>query len=425
MSEKVNLKHYPRPRVWPEEESSDTRHTVSSGDMHGNAMKLIFIAFKEGVLDISEDQFKTLWEIYETPTDHLTAEQINVFETIIRDAKYNKSCVLRFIGDLLADRGRNDWFTLCVLQALDANNIEYEIMLSNHDMGFIRYVNSHPIIHSPRTSLINLRRLVAKPSIPQVTAPAINELYKKVYLKHLKVLSYDLNPGGDPPISVFTHAPVGMETIAGVAKELSVSFDESTAELLAASIDRINAVFSERMLAGDTALLGLLESPRSHLSHIMWNRAGDAALMNGRMRKPSPYTVLVRPLRLQPRNKSYPVTFVHGHDGVYTPEQANRVNIDSKLGMGETRHLVGQYASYRTASRAMSAAKVVTGFAEAKGEADDPIKDPALGSGEVRSRRVRRLRCGRLRLFSRKPRAPVTRSEGVDASDLKEAKTCR
>ena len=41
------------------------------------------------------------------------------------------------MGDILADRGNNDYLTLKLLEKLHSLEIPYEIMLSNHDLWFI------------------------------------------------------------------------------------------------------------------------------------------------------------------------------------------------------------------------------------------------------------------------------------------------
>ncbi len=436
VSEKVSLKHYPLP---PAPTEARPFETVTAGDMHGNAMKLIYILIKEGILRISEDQFKTLWQIYETPRRHLTAQQIERFKAILSEGEYTKVCALRLIGDLLADRGRNDWFTLQVLQAMQEHEIDFEIDISNHDMGFIDYMCGQRPHHSPRDSLNGLQYLVISSDIRQVNKEAVKDLYERVYLKHLKALSYHFDPDGNPPITIFTHAPVGLETVAGVARELAVTFDESTPTLLAASIDRINAEFTERMQRYDFMVLGLLNNPRSHLHSLIWNRAGDAALMSGRMIKPRRFEILVKKLRLQPENKSYSVTFVHGHDGVYKPKEPNRVNIDSKLGMGERRHLSSDYLSYRQSGGLVLAADKTRGFGESKVEPDvteplaaaavpapAPAPAPAVKSvSDVRCMSTRRVLSA---LFSYRRDKGGEAHDGTGAvkeAEGNEAKTCR
>ncbi|MDF1761649.1 MAG: hypothetical protein P1U40_14040 [Coxiellaceae bacterium] len=432
VSQKVCIKDYP---LSPAPTATRPFETVTAGDMHGNAMKLIYILIKEGILTISEDQLKTLWQIYEHPRRDLTADQIDLFQTILREGEYTKSCALRLIGDLLADRGRNDWFTLQVLQAMQEHGIDFEIDISNHDMGFIEYMRGGRPYHKPRDSLNGLRYAVANPIIPQVNKEAVKDLYERVYLKHLKALSYHFDPDGNPPITIFTHAPVGLETVDGVARELAVTFDESTPTLLAASIDRINAEFTERMQRHDLTVLRLLNNPRSHLHSLIWNRAGDAALMNGRMIKPNRFDILVKKLRLQPDNKSYSVTFVHGHDGVYTPKEPNRVNIDSKLGMGERRHLTSDYLSYRQPGGLVLAADKARGCGESKVEPDvtEPLAAAAVPAPAPALKSVSDVRCMSTRrvlsaLFSHKRHEGGEAHDGTEAvkeAKGNEAKTCR
>src|SRR5262249_3257508 len=48
---------------------------------------------------------------------------------------------LILLGDLLADRTYNDYFTLAILDFLHESGIEYEIIFSNHDAEFVRYIH--------------------------------------------------------------------------------------------------------------------------------------------------------------------------------------------------------------------------------------------------------------------------------------------
>ncbi|MDF1655127.1 MAG: hypothetical protein P1U34_08455 [Coxiellaceae bacterium] len=306
-----------------------TVEEVTKGDMHGNAMLLIFTLIAEGALNVSREQFNELWRIYDKPVADLELDDLARFITILNGITANKdSCGLSFIGDMLADRGANDWFTLKVIEALDAKKVPFEIVFSNHDAGFVQYMNGRDVTHSPRTSLENLHKLLADRS-SGVNVGDVKAIYNNVYLKHLKALSYRLDESQDPPIVLRTHAPVGLDTVKGVAAELGVAYDESTPKALAQSIDRINQNFTVRLKAADPVILDLLAQPAagarpSHLFTLIWNRAGPSAKPEQRLAA----------LRLEPEGAAYAIAVVHGHDGAYLPAESNRINIDSDLGSG-------------------------------------------------------------------------------------------
>jgi hypothetical protein len=48
---------------------------ITIGDLHGNAMKLMFMLVKHGIAtNISKEDYNRLVEIYRTPTNNLTKE---------------------------------------------------------------------------------------------------------------------------------------------------------------------------------------------------------------------------------------------------------------------------------------------------------------------------------------------------------------
>ena len=77
-------------------------------------------------------------DIYNTEVNQLTKEQLTTFQTIIEQANINLDKAVTLIGDELADRGNNDYFTLLVLKKLHQSKVNLNILLSNHSAEFIR-----------------------------------------------------------------------------------------------------------------------------------------------------------------------------------------------------------------------------------------------------------------------------------------------
>ncbi|MDF1761647.1 MAG: hypothetical protein P1U40_14030 [Coxiellaceae bacterium] len=357
---------------------------VTKGDMHGNAMLLIFTLIAEDVLNVSKEQFDALWRIYDKPVADLSFEDLVQFITILNDMTANEDrCSLSFIGDMLADRGANDWFTLKVIEALDAKEVPFDIVFSNHDAGFVQCMNGREVTHSPKTSLEALEALLANRE-SGATVKDVKNIYNKAYLKHLKLVSYRLDETQTPSLVLRTHAPVGLDTIKGVAVELGVAYDESTPQALAESIDRMNLNFSERLKAADPAILDLLEQPAagaaaSHLFTLIWNRAGPTAEPKQRL----------APLRLDSES-GYAIAFVHGHDGEYMPSEVNRINTDGELGAGPELE-TGNYVVHRT-NRIDPALAAQARAAESK-MAEVPQAGPALPSATPAVRPVPDTSC--------------------------------
>ena len=88
-------------------------------------------------MTVSTDDYQTLWTIYNTDVFLLTHQNISEFKAIIHKAQVNTDRALTLIGDELADRGNNDYFTLLVLKKLHDATSHVDIMLSNHRIEFI------------------------------------------------------------------------------------------------------------------------------------------------------------------------------------------------------------------------------------------------------------------------------------------------
>jgi len=142
--EQVNI--YKLPDVDMQYSKNDSEVTI--GDLHGNSMKLMFMLIKHGVAKgISDDDYKNLVEIYKKvpskapwhgeEVKELTKKDITEFNQILDKLVFNTEIGVRLIGDELADRGSNDYFTLKILEKLRKNNVPVEITVSNHSIDFL------------------------------------------------------------------------------------------------------------------------------------------------------------------------------------------------------------------------------------------------------------------------------------------------
>ena len=113
------------------------QHVITTGDKHGNTLRLIDELVKTGVLDINPDQYIKLKHIYdrhiyllriledENASDAKKnnikvklAQHIESFHKIISSLTVHKHLLTREIGDLFSDRGNQDLFTLFVFDRL-------------------------------------------------------------------------------------------------------------------------------------------------------------------------------------------------------------------------------------------------------------------------------------------------------------------
>ncbi|MBS0286164.1 MAG: metallophosphoesterase [Proteobacteria bacterium] len=310
------------------------KYQVTIGDMHANAAKLLFACCKHGFIDITQDDYNQFIKLYHKET--LTAEDIKSFKEIIARIKVfpeAKESLLRLIGDLLTDRGQNDYFILKLLEVLVDNGVPVEILISNHDAEFIRCLEQglgfDKIIleKSQGKSAVKLQELIQK---GLVTREEIISLYNKCIKPNLKALSYSFNDNQDK-LTIYSHGPIGLKNIEYMAKRLGVPYLGDEPILIAKTIDAINEKFSEYVSQNKLSeLLDVHHVPQDAINgrqpidpekfpfaHLIWNRKTDD---------------LVRP---------HHIYFVHGHH-MESDSYRNVFNLDNILGKMKTVHN-GQY----------------------------------------------------------------------------------
>lgn len=303
---------------------------LTLGDLHGNAMKLIYMLVKHGIITNMNDQdYQSLVKIYKTNVGTLEKNDLKEFDKLLAKLQFKTSLMVRLIGDELADRGANDYFTLKILEKLHQHRVPVEIMLSNHGVEFIEGSeknNFSPIILGPEhsTSLSNLRKLLEKKMISSKT---LLELAKKAYKPTLKAISYSLNED-ESEITLYSHAAIGLNNIEELANKLGLIYKDASLSELIETIEKINNKFQEKVCKGEVHTLyshekilkgyygeELIDAP---FEFIMWNRK---------------YDKINRPLS----KNGYKLNFIHGHDTPKYPipeeEQENIYNLDNRLGV--------------------------------------------------------------------------------------------
>ncbi|HYF98365.1 MAG TPA: hypothetical protein VD770_05220, partial [Coxiellaceae bacterium] len=233
---------------------------ITLGDLHGNAIKLIYFLIREGTFTgIDAKDYATLLKIYEA--NPLQYQHISKFKEIINKLtlppETKRAGLVRLIGDVLADRGTNDYFTLMILAKLKELGAPIEVIASNHDVEFLHGFTlpendselatqnnslgeSQAASMEALTSLLNVDHETIRGELRGDMRPAI-----KNYKSSLKLFNYALSPDRKH-ITLYTHAPVGLETIRKLADEFGTDFKMNTAYNLATSIDTINQKVIEK-----------------------------------------------------------------------------------------------------------------------------------------------------------------------------------
>ena len=247
---------------------------ITYPDGHGNALKLLHFLQTEGILHIGKANYETFVVIYKNAAlPPLSEREIDVIEQILRRlvadnsarwANIPRRIKLRLIGDLLADRGNNDALTLGLLWVLhkvlplDA----FTILLSNHDVGALisseenyqgQYPNIDPLQCRSQSNMVrqwqdpttnNTRPVTsATQALPNLwTREGIKDVIRECYLPHLKPLDYSLM---DRRFALYSHAPVGLETVRAFAKffHIAIPAQFRTVEEVCEAIKKINSAF--------------------------------------------------------------------------------------------------------------------------------------------------------------------------------------
>ena len=237
---------------YPESISSNSSgSTVTFGDMHGNTMKLLWNLIQEGVIKIGSQEFDQMWKAYRDNNVKDFIDLIGNIEVVRHDLN------VRLIGDVFADRGQNDYFTLKVLEKLHQGGVKPEIIYSNHDIWLLgdykKKAESWDVVRfnteynsNQGRSGGNLLKLIEKDGDP--TLESVRGLIDAYVIPSMKVISYSLSEDRSK-ISLFIHAPNVLGRIKDLAQELGVSWPkegnpESAVEL-AKIIDEINLKFDE------------------------------------------------------------------------------------------------------------------------------------------------------------------------------------
>lgn len=372
-SNNVDLSQYPTPKINPSEGD-----VPCLGDVHGNAVKMLYFLVMEGVIKLkngAEDYalYVKLYDDFLTiiTDDFSTDEKFKTFVGQLRRAPKNSSgransdpifnntviqqridlmvadnqvkikkiieemdriiseatvCAprkIRFIGDMLADRGACDLFTLRILSKLkEHKEMQVVILYSNHDDIFMQhfYLRDKPNLSFEEVELnwmqaLSLQSLCALVKNDIVTENAVKKLVRDAYLPCLKLLDCSNRPIETPRhevLRLYVHTPIGQEQLDNFASwflseepELHQNMFDDVASFMQA-VEKINNVFSALLVpeAKRNEEKWLLVS--GHENSFVWIR-----LKRGRDRCP-----IIPSITLGSGDaKNNKVLIIFGHDG--------------------------------------------------------------------------------------------------------------
>jgi len=318
---------------------ADPENQLTMGDLHGNALKLVYFLYRQNVIDF--DHYEEIINIYKKNIEELTKEDLDKFSRILKNARINPSGAIRLLGDELCDRGHLDYFTLKILEKMVSEGILVEIMISNHSVEFIEAYEKnkkfHPRFLVPQhaQSMIAMQRLIDKSLISR---EEVLHLANHYYKPCIKALSYTTN-ADKTKMTIYSHAGIGLTTIKALATKLNVTYVEKTGknpvEELSKTIDNINSAFEEHVKNNTVHTLytkiGMIKGYSNYgidenenpLEFLIWNRN---------------YDDLNRPEKCG----GCEIDFVHAHDLEEEQTQRNVYILENDFGRDDNQP-VGRY----------------------------------------------------------------------------------
>lgn len=279
---------------------------VTMGDLHGNAVKFLNMLVYEAVISISEKNYDSFLVLYDVAEDFsVSLEDYQEIKSILphRAADNANHANLRVLGDDVADRGFSDAMILFIYRALKKLTINYEIILSNHSLEFLKqyaigfdknadFLYVDDLAHFGRSLHGLLRDINENKEMLSI----INKIVESAYLPNLKLLSYEIN--SDNQISLFTHAPANSAKIKILA-ELFAGYDAklkiATPKDLGKVIDAINLAFKS-MLKSPNDVRAFIEKygeAGGFLDRFLNDRYDEASLNRyAESSEPFPFDVL-------------------------------------------------------------------------------------------------------------------------------------
>jgi REP element-mobilizing transposase RayT len=154
------------------------------------------------------------------------------FEKLIAAATFDLSHPILMLGDILADRGPNDWFILLLLSVLNEKGVEYRINFSNHDFEtycwamFDKFSQTdvcHYIFKNQCTSLINFASVYHYCS--DTRKKRMRDTYCQAYLPYVTLFAYSYD-NKNKAVTVTTHAPSSESLLCDVATEFGIEITD-------------------------------------------------------------------------------------------------------------------------------------------------------------------------------------------------------
>lgn len=315
-----------------------TQSDVFLGDMHGNSKKLLYHLIKEGIFSVSESDYNQFVQIYNR-SQTLTVDDKQKLDAIMQRVtlKSHPKC-LHLLGDLLADRGNNDYLTLKIIEKLGKLGVNYDILFSNHDAWFLQAMDTQwrSVMDSEfASSLRGFQNTWMQMDVDERSKiHEIIELHYKPKLKLLSGIVTQSEPQALPTFFAISHAPLALhEPVEWLAAYFQVPYSGQTVSELMQVRLQINQAFKKH----------LIEHPQAfwmqwHDHYETYRALKKSKQLTSKKLKDIPlvFTVWNReyPSDLSWKSTEYHAVGIHGHESEGLNDSPYRYNLDNGLGKG-------------------------------------------------------------------------------------------
>lgn len=275
---------YAAPPCKPSYESNITG-TYVVGDLHANAIRLLYFLIHFGYVECNQKLYDQLVTAYQN-------KDLLQFERYLNEVQVSPQTGTRLIliGDTLCDRGKSDYMILNVYALLAKAEVDFNIILSNHDLDFLNQYASdfRPgedfSLSDPTQRCSYESELLMIPLYKE----KIKLWVKHVYLPRLKIFSYDtIQDAGNSGVIIYSHAPLDLKLLFRCAKFLHIQnpllsgttgdqFAERTQTdtqyQILSMIDDINRSFADKVESNPKYHLSTKFMEQSYLFDLVWQR---------------------------------------------------------------------------------------------------------------------------------------------------------
>ncbi len=337
------------------------------GDLHGNGLNLLHFLVGHSLVSCSDELYQRFYSVYKSERDkhfksysrtELAKDKAEIDDIVRNITKGDAQNFVRLLGDELCDRGANDYFTLSLLERMDELGIPFEIYQSNHTLDFC--LSYEELTHEPKVRAAQNAYRKSKAKLKQakengqmsdelkdayqaakkrfdnllpskklkLTAGTLTETEHhrsllglnrylennllsaselddlvSVHQRHQKILGYSLE---ERKITLYGHAPIDLALIKSLAKKFEITYQDSTPEALALTIEWINSKYAESVNRGK--LQDIIE--RGVISDAYYQ------IEINKQDNPLEYLFYNRnfsDLKRVSKHQGYEVCYVHGH----------------------------------------------------------------------------------------------------------------